>query len=449
MPLKPRTTRVCAARLRHALGVRSGLFLLAVMASTVAIAGRAPEQTMTLDVAGHSNEYVSLASADRLVAAAWAATLEGKGTDIYLALSRDAGGSFSAPVRVNEVPRQAQVNGEQPPRVVFVPRGSGAPDIVVVWTAKGSSGTSILTARSSDGGRTFGKASVVGGSDAPGNRGWESVAANRSGSILTLWLDHRDLTPKPGVAAMNHAEHQHVPSGENTADGFTRAQLSQLFAARLGDARSGRSVARGVCYCCKTALASDDAGGFYAAWREVYEGNIRDIAFAKSTDGGRTFSAPVRVSDDNWVLDGCPENGPAIAVDAAKRIHVVWPTLVPAATPNGPPTLALFYATSVDGRRFTPRQRIPTEGVPRHPQIALGSSRQLMVVWDEQSSGTRNIALARGTIDEHGTARFSRGTVRDSVPGNYPFVAATDSGTIIGWTSGASGKSVIRTRRLQ
>jgi hypothetical protein len=318
-----------------------------------------------------------------------------------------------------------------------------------VWTAKGATGTRLLMGRSDDGGKTFNTSTPLSGSDAPGNRGWESIAASRNGSFVTLWLDHRELAPKPGAAPMNHAEHQHVTSGENKTDGFTRAQLSQLFVLARGDARSAHGIARGVCYCCKTALASDDSGGFYAAWREVYQGNIRDIAFAKSTDNGRTFSAPIRVSEDNWVLDGCPENGPAIAVDAAKRIHVVWPTLVPGATPNSPPTLALFYATSADGARFTPRQQIPAEGVPRHPQIALGSSGQVLVVWDEQLSGTRNIALARGTIDGQGTARFSREAMRDEAPATYPFVATTRAGTIVGWTSGTSEQTVIRTKQLK
>ena len=137
----------------------------------------------------------------------------------------------------------------------------------------------------------------------------------RDGSVAALWLDHRGLST-PGSGSMNHAEHQHVPTGENKTDGVRRAQLSQLFFANLANADSAHSIARGVCYCCKTAMATDLAGAIYAAWRQVYEGNIRDIAFTKSADGGRTFSPPVRVSEDNWVLDGCPENGPAIAVEA-------------------------------------------------------------------------------------------------------------------------------------
>lgn len=424
--------------------------LLAVSVALLSASPEAPRVSIgDVAVANRANAYASIASNGKSVALAWAATTSAGATDVYLASSRDGGRTFGAPQQVNTIAGEANVSGEQPPRVVQIPRAGREPQVVVVWTAKGPSGTRLLTARSDDGGKTFTPSTTIPGANAAGNRGWESVASNQSGSVLTLWLDHRELAPKPGSIPMNHAEHQHVASGENKADGFTRAQLSQLFAATLGDVRSARSIARGVCYCCKTALVSDDAGGFYAAWREVYQGNIRDIAFAKSADGGRTFSAPVRVSDDNWVLDGCPENGPAIAVDSAKRIHVVWPTLVPGATPDSPPTLALFYATSPDGARFTPRQQIPTEGVPRHPQLALGSSGEVLVVWDEQSSGRRNIALARGRIDGQGAARFSREAISDDAPANYPFVATTGSGTIVGWTSGTSGQTVIRMKQLK
>ena len=127
-------------------------------------------------------------------------------------------------------------------------------------------------------------------------------------------------------------------------DGVARAQLSKLFFGRLSSPGSARALTGGVCYCCKTAIATGSDGSIHAAWRHVYPGNIRDIAFTMSADGGRSFTPPVRVSEDRWVLDGCPENGPAIAVDASRRIHVVWPTLIPGRTPTSEPTLGLFYA---------------------------------------------------------------------------------------------------------
>jgi hypothetical protein len=186
----------------------------------------------------------------------------------------------------------------------------------------------------------------------------------------------------------------------------------------------------------------------YAAWRHVYPGNVRDIAFSKSADGGRSFAPPARISDDNWVLDGCPENGPAMVVDGTQRVHVVWPTLVPGTTPSREPTMALFYATSQDGRRFTNRQQIPTDGVPRHPQIALGNDGKLIVAWDEQAKGTRRVAMALGSVDAKGAARFVKQPIGDSLRAEYPAIATIDEGTIVVWNSGAAGQTLIRTARL-
>ncbi len=261
---------------------------------------------------------------------------------------------------------------------------------------------------------------------------------------------------------MNHAGHQHAASSEQRADGAARAQLSKLFFGWLDDAAGGRPVTGGVCYCCKTSVATGPDGAVYAAWRHVYPGNVRDIAFAMSADGGRTFGEPVRVSDDNWVLDGCPENGPSLAVDGGGRVHVVWPTLVPGKTAGDDPVPALFYATSADGRRFTPRQLVPTEGFPRHPQIAIvtanlkigptgvsgGSTGEVIAVWDEQADNGKRIALARGVADSTGVMRFVRQPVGDASAASYPVVAAAHDAPIVAWVSGTGAGTVIRAQRL-
>src|SRR6185295_8943795 len=145
------------------------------------------------------------------------------------------------------------------------------------------------------------------------------------------------------------------------------AQCSKLFIGSLDGSLAPRALTAGVCYCCKTAVVT--AGdAIYAAWRHVYPGNVRDMAFTLSRDGGKTFAPPLRVSEDKWELEGCPDDGPAMAVDAQGVVHVVWPTLV---TEGGTQTIALFHALSGDGRRFSARQRIPSQGVPHHPQVAL------------------------------------------------------------------------------
>ena len=84
----------------------------------------------------------------------------------------------------------------------------------------------------------------------------------------------------------------------------------------------------------------------------------------------------------------------------------MWPTLVTGA--NGAQTLALFYATSKDGRTFTPRQRVPASGVPRHPQIAVAADGRVVIAWDESDKGLRHVPRRRLHRRRHGRGMDER-----------------------------------------
>jgi hypothetical protein len=409
---------------------------------TVIGAGSSPT---TLAAPGRSNATPSIAADGNTVVVAWSATLpNGGAADVFAAVSRDGGRTFGAPSRVNDVDGDARVNGEQPPRVAI--RASA---ITVVWTTKGANGTRLVQAASADGGRTFTKAQPVPGADAAGNRGWENIAAGKaaaaSGRTLAVWLDHRELAQQDGQVAASHHEHMKTAgsAADSKPDGVAMAQKSKLYIASLDGAVAPHAITGGVCYCCKTAIAIGDDGAVYTAWRHVYPGNIRDIAFTASRDGGRTFAPPVRVSEDKWVLEGCPDDGPAMALSGDGRIHIVWPTLV---RDGDEDTIALFYSVSRDGKSFTPRQRIPTEGMPHHPQITIGSDGTPMLAWDESASGTRRAAVARVTTDGSSVARFARVVLGDRAV--YPVVAAASDGAVVAWTASEPGGSLVRVTTL-
>ena len=394
----------------------------------------------TLSVPDRTGANPTVAASGAFVAVAFsAATISSM--DIFVATSINGGSSFGAPVQVNRVAGEARVSGEEPPRVALVPRRGATPEIVVVWTAKAGTTWKLLSARSLDGGRTFSPSAPVPGSDSEGSRGWESVAVDATGRVSVLWLDHRDLIAADGA-------HQHnapaargatpasmaMPKGDPTE----RAALSQLMFASL-PAGAGRattlSVARSVCYCCKTALAvSGDA--VYAAWRHVYPSGERDIAFTMSTNRGRTFATPLRVSDDHWKLDGCPDNGPAMAIDASRRAHVVWPTTAEGqnATAKDAMALSIYYAVSRDGKSFTPRTRVPTRGPASHPQIVMLPNGASLVAWDEVIDGTRRLGLTRATVSAAGAVSFTPVAAPDAGAGQwYPALAASSNGAVITW----------------
>jgi hypothetical protein len=450
-----------------------------------------------LSVAGRTNATPSIAALGDVVAVAWTATIPGGASDVYVAVSRDGGASFGAPTLVNDRPGEVRSGGETPPRVVLVPASAGAssrdpevaPEIVVVWRAR-LPATSIRSARSGDGGRSFTPAVTLQSSEAVGERGWHTAAAGPDGRVHTLWLDHRGLAPTGGTAggaasasagADGHAAHRRAaaqqPSSPGAAfDGVAMAQKSGVYyssappaggvaaagplepGARSQEPAAGhaptgeRELARGVCYCCKTALAAGPNGAVYAAWRHVYEGNIRDIALVASRDGGHTFSAPARVSEDRWQLAGCPDDGPAMAVDASGVAHLVWPTVIGGDRPEG----AIFYASTRDGRTFTPRVRAPGLGSPKpqHPQLALASDGRVLIAWDETVDGVRRAAVVTMTTAGHAAPTFSAPVLLEPSTAStpraavYPVLATTPRDTVAAWTSGSGETSAIAVRRL-
>jgi hypothetical protein len=196
-----------------------------------------------------------------------------------------------------------------------------------------------------------------------------------------------------------------------------------------------------VCYCCKTALATGANGEVYVAWRHVYAGNLRDIAFARSVDGGRNFTPPTRVSEDGWILEGCPDDGPAIAVTARDRVHVVWPTLI--SDGEGRESIGLFYAaTKVASLAFSRRTQLPTEGLAHHPQVATGADGTLFVAWDEAVAGARRAVVARARPGSD-VPDFVRTVVSDGRPAVYPAIAVAGSTAVVAWTANRGESSVI------
>ena len=275
------------------------IVMLLAMAFGGSLIARQPNLgTVQLAIEGRANATPWVAARGPFVAVAWGATAAAGGTDVYVAVSRDSAGTFDSPVRVNARPGTARLGGELPPRVALSPVQPAVPSL----RSPSSGAQRKRPPRSEVRGQSMAdghsrRAFLERTTGAAGDRGWHALAIDEGGTPHILWLDHRGLAARPKMAHDHHG------------DGADMAQFSGLY---YSTGAGERELAKGVCYCCKVAFAAGTDGSLFAAWRHVYKGNIRDIAFAASRDGGRTFSAPSRVSEDNWQLAGCPDDGPAI-----------------------------------------------------------------------------------------------------------------------------------------
>ena len=433
------------------------VFLVAIAALAGAAAvmpavGRAaPPQAgpaaVVLSVPGRANAHPSVATDGDVAVVAWSARGSG-GTDVYAAVSSDAGATFGLPVRVNTMAGAAVASAERPPRVAIASAG-GARTIGVLWigAAAAPAGPRMLLSRSSDGGRTFAAPIAVSAAQAPGIRGWASLAAGHDGAFHASWLDGRNA----GAGAPGGEHTHHHGAAEATTAGAAaaaphaamRQDLYHAVIAADGTVAETQ-VATEVCFCCKTATLVPPAplagatlpGDVLVAWRHIYPNSERDIALAVRTAKTGLFAPPVRVNADHWQLQACPDDGPALAASGTGRLHVVWPSI---ADPAAATEKAIFHARSTDGRTFTPRRRLDAPGSgAAHPQVAAGGG-DALALWDASGDGGRQVIAL--SLAEPATPIVLG-------PGTYPVAAPTPHGFAVAWTSGTGDGTVIRVARV-
>ncbi len=148
------------------------------------------------------------------------------------------------------------------------------------------------------------------------------------------------------------------------------------------------------------SITIDDFGNIYVVWRDYRNdlslpSNARgDIYFAKSTNGGISFSIAQKVSDD---LGDAQQNIPSIAVDSSGVIHVVWEDWRNDAdgrwvgSDGGIDGLSngdIYYANSSDGGTTWSKSKMINDdgGTTQQgrPDIAIDSNDIIHVVWEDR-----------------------------------------------------------------
>lgn len=381
------------------------LKLLIIGVALIALAGckhvaatrdTAPPQPVQISAAGiDAAEPATATAADGTFYVVWV-NHNAKQADVMLANFNQKAEMQGAPVRVNRQPGVATAWRGDQPSIAVAPDGS----VYVLWTARVDAGdkhgTDIYLSASTDRGQTFASEVKVNDDKTPGPHGMHSLAVAKDGRIYAGWLDERNVhAPKPSAKAEGH----HMESNR------------ELYLATSTDGgrsfSANRKVASDACPCCKTSLAVSADGTLYAGWRQVLPGNYRHIAVASSTDGGTKFSAPVIVSDDRWLLQGCPVSGPSLSVDnASGSLKIVWF----AAGEGGAP--GVYFAESKDkGRSFSPRQLLSQETVRGTPALAAGSQ-SMIAVWqsaDTAETKMRDIGTTGSALSVAANAELPAG----------------------------------------
>jgi hypothetical protein len=267
----------------------------------------------------------------------------------------------------------------------------------------------VATTASRDGGRTWSAPVQLNDDNAMAEHGFVELFA-WDGDVAALWLDGRQLA-------------------EWSFDDPDRLLGTSLRSARLDD--SGEVSAREivdelVCDCCQPAAAMASAGPV-VAYRDRTPEEIRDVVVRRHAGGA--WQPPVLAAADNWHIEGCPVNGPAIAA-AGERVAVAWFTAA-----GGTPRVR--FAWSDDGAAsFAPALELDGAGSFGQVGLVLGRDGSAHVTWwRAAASGGTDLVLR--TVASDGSLGEPRVVAHSTAaqPVDVPQVAAAGDDLLVAWTS--------------
>ena len=297
-----------------------------------------------------------------------------------------------------------QPDSAAPPAVVKLNNGT----LVAVWSQEVKNpgkdeGNFLFASVSTDGAENWSAPVRIHSDTGISEHSYESIAPTAADQATIIWLDSRDWEAKHTYRLMSvTVNSQGVLGTEKTVDSDT-------------------------CTCCPTAFASTPRLSL-AAYRGHNPQQIRDMKIVRLNDGN--WSAPVTVHNDQWKINACPVNGPALAINGSSAA-VLWFTGA-----NDTPEVKIAMSDDL-GANFDPAITLdsPKDGSRPigHVAVSLLVDGSALAVWLRHLDSGNEIVGERVSSKGHVSHRFKISEGTDSDLG-YPRLQLSGNTALVSWS---------------
>jgi hypothetical protein len=238
-----------------------------------------------------------------------------------------------------------------------------------------------------------------------------SLFAAPDGQLAAAWLDGRNNLPGAGEQAQG--------GGEMT--------LRYAAIGRDSGLKDEVQLDDRVCDCCQTSAAVTSEGPL-VVYRDRSRLEVRDISVARLRDGH--WDEPRALPADQWRIEGCPVNGPAVAANG-RRVAVAWFSAA-----NDAPRVRLAFSTDA-GANFGVPVAVDDGNPQGRVDVVLLDDGSAVVSWVESSPDGSSLRLRRIRPDGEAGAATIVVPEDGKLSNGFPQLARDAEGQLLlAWTAG-------------
>ena len=256
--------------------------------------------------------------------------------------------------------------------------------------------------------------------------GFVSMLPYEKDSFMVAWLDGRNTEAGEG----------HGENDEHQNKGAMNLRAAKVLFT--GDVISDTLIDEKTCDCCQTTAVITQKGPVIV-YRDRSDEEVRDIYISRMVDGSWTIPQPV--FKDNWVINGCPVNGPK-AASKNNTLVVAWFT----AAGNIPKVNIAFSVNN--GKSFDQPIQIDLGSPIGRVDIALIDEENALVSWIESTEDSANFMALK--VNRNGKKNNSVlfGEISASRASGFPQFELMDDTVFLAWNHIFEDQIIIKTKSI-
>jgi len=250
--------------------------------------------------------------------------------------------------------------------------------------------------------------------------GFVSIIANNKKGFFITWLDGRNTIEKK-------------IDGDHKPMTIRFAEITDK-----GDVIKESELDASTCDCCQTSIAITDDGPI-VVYRDRGEKEVRDIYSVKNING--TWEEPNEVHDDGWIINGCPVNGPKVAVNS-KDLAVAWFTVS-----NGNPLVNVSFSKN-NGNSFGAPLKVNDHDALGRVDVSFLNDEEVIVSYMEVDDIGTYLRIKKVSFDGKISEPITISKIDGGRNTGVPQLEIIDSDIFIVWTIFLDGMNQLKSIKL-